>query len=71
MQDGVFPCIKSQVKCHNFCRFKDNVNFVSSCRMETQVGKSCLAILSKSLSACCCERVMQYTVLCEVTALYK
>ena len=36
MQNRVCPCILSQVKCHNSCGFKENVNFVSSCSMETQ-----------------------------------
>jgi len=71
MHDGVFPLIMSQGKCRKFCGFKDNVNFVRSYRMETRLGKSFLANFSKSLSVSRSECVIQYTVMCEDTALYK
>jgi hypothetical protein len=67
----VSPLIMSQGKCRKFYGFKENVNFVRSSRMETQLGKSFLASFSKSLSVSRSECVMQYTVMCEDTALYK
>jgi len=71
MHDGVFPLLMSQGKCRKFCGFKEKVNFVRSCRMETQLGKCFFANFSKSLSVSGSECVMQYTVMCEDTALYK
>jgi len=38
MQYGVFPRMMSQGKCRKFCGFKNNVNFMNSCRMESELG---------------------------------
>jgi len=44
MQDGLFSLIVSQGKCRKICGFKENVNFVRSCRMEIQLGLVVLPI---------------------------
>jgi hypothetical protein len=64
IQNGVFPRIISQGMCRKFCGFKENVTFVSTCRIKNQLDNSCLASLSKPLSVSCSECVIQYTVLC-------
>ena len=70
MQDGDFPLIMSQGKCLKFWGSKDDVNFESSYRMESELGIVVLPIyrnhsVPPALNVLCstrlCVKLQHYT----------